>query len=66
MVEYLTPNSFIEEVEMDQERIDDERVDPPVPAELGECEECGECMEKCPQDIEVIEQLKETAAVLGD
>ncbi len=41
MVEYLTPNSFIEEVEMDQERIDDERVDPPVPAELGECEGCG-------------------------
>ncbi len=27
---------------MDQERIDDERVDSPVPAELGECDSCGE------------------------
>ena len=31
----------------------------------GECEECGECLEKCPQDIQIIEQLKETAAALG-
>ncbi|MFC1525242.1 aldo/keto reductase [Candidatus Latescibacterota bacterium] len=31
----------------------------------GECEECGECLEKCPQDIPIIEQLKETAAALS-
>ena len=32
----------------------------------GECQECGECLPKCPQEIEIIEQLKETAAALGD
>mgnify|MGYP003966958113 CR=1 FL=1 len=31
----------------------------------GECEECGECLKKCPQEIPIIDQLKETAAVLG-
>lgn len=31
----------------------------------GECQECGECLEKCPQNIEIIDQLKETAAALG-
>lgn len=31
----------------------------------GECEECGECLEKCPQEIPIIEQLKGTAAALG-
>jgi predicted aldo/keto reductase-like oxidoreductase len=32
----------------------------------GECIECGECEEKCPQHISIIEQLKETDAALGD
>ena len=31
----------------------------------GECQECGECLPKCPQEIEIIEQLKETEAALG-
>ena len=31
----------------------------------GECEECGECLEKCPQGLAIIDQLKETAAALG-
>ena len=31
----------------------------------GQCEECGECLEKCPQEIQIIAQLKETAAALG-
>ncbi len=31
----------------------------------GECQECGECLPKCPQNIDIIEQLKETHAVLG-
>lgn len=31
----------------------------------GECQECGECLSKCPQSIDIIEQLKETHAVLG-
>ena len=30
------------------------------------CIECGACEEKCPQDIAIIDQLKETAAVLGE
>ena len=29
------------------------------------CVECGECEPKCPQNIEIIKQLSETAAVLG-
>ena len=31
----------------------------------GTCEECGECLSKCPQSIEIIAQLKETHAALG-
>lgn len=31
----------------------------------GECIECGECEEKCPQRIRIREQLKETAQVLA-
>ena len=30
------------------------------------CIECGECEPKCPQNIPIREQLKETAAVLGE
>ncbi len=30
------------------------------------CEECGECEEKCPQNIPIQEQLKETAKALGE
>ena len=29
------------------------------------CTECGECEEKCPQNIPIREQLKETARALG-
>jgi len=29
------------------------------------CEECGECLEKCPQNIEIIEQLKKSHEVLS-
>ena len=31
----------------------------------SECTECGDCEEKCPQEIPIREQLKETARVLG-
>ena len=30
------------------------------------CEECGECLEKCPQSIEIIEQLKNAHEVLSN
>ncbi len=30
------------------------------------CEECGECLEKCPQKIPIIEQLKKAHRVLGN
>jgi len=31
----------------------------------SECQECGECEPKCPQDIPIMEQLKETHEALG-
>ena len=33
--------------------------------QASECSECGECEPKCPQDIPIIAQLKETADRLG-
>ncbi len=30
------------------------------------CKKCGRCIFKCPQNIEIIAQLEETAAVLGE
>jgi len=30
------------------------------------CQECGKCEEKCPQDIPIMEQLKEVAKTLGE
>ena len=32
--------------------------------QASSCEECGECEEKCPQHIEIIETLKEAHARL--
>jgi len=34
-------------------------------APVTDCTECGVCNEKCPQDINVVEKLKEVAGVLG-
>jgi predicted aldo/keto reductase-like oxidoreductase len=33
--------------------------------DVSKCTECGICEEKCPQKIKIIEQLKETHALLG-
>jgi len=32
----------------------------------SECQECGECESKCPQNIPIMQQLKEVAETLGD
>ena len=33
--------------------------------DAGQCVECGECLERCPQGIQIPEQLKEAAEMLG-
>jgi predicted aldo/keto reductase-like oxidoreductase len=33
--------------------------------DAGQCVECGECLERCPQHIEIPEQLREAAGMLG-
>jgi len=33
--------------------------------DAGQCAECGQCEEKCPQKLKITEQLKETHAILG-
>ncbi|MCL2406324.1 MAG: aldo/keto reductase [Defluviitaleaceae bacterium] len=37
----------------------------PKYAKVSECVECGVCSEKCPQNIDIIKQLKETEAALS-
>jgi len=37
----------------------------PKPAWAAACQECGECEGKCPQNLEIRRQLKETHATLG-
>jgi predicted aldo/keto reductase-like oxidoreductase len=38
-----------------------------VPGEnAAACVECGECLEKCPQGIEIIDQLKKAYEVLSE
>ena len=39
--------------------------DSSIEAWAAACHECGECEPKCPQDIPIMEQLKETHAALG-
>jgi predicted aldo/keto reductase-like oxidoreductase len=40
---------------------------PKVPGEnAAACVECGECLEKCPQGIEIIDQLKKAYEVLSE
>ncbi|MBO6158910.1 MAG: 4Fe-4S dicluster domain-containing protein [Firmicutes bacterium] len=32
----------------------------------GDCIQCGQCMEHCPQHIEIIETLQKAAEVFGE
>ncbi len=34
-------------------------------AQASQCAECGQCMAKCPQKIDIIKQLKETESCMG-
>ena len=33
---------------------------------LGACTECGECEEKCPQDLKIIEEIDKAKKALAD
>ncbi len=66
LVNYLRLYGLEDYARREYQRLGQKKVEGEVvPAWAEACAECGECEEKCPQNIEIRRQLKEARTVLG-
>ena len=67
LMNYYRVYGLLDYARREYDRLSNKRVDKNefVDARAESCLQCGECEPQCPQNIPIIQQLEETAEVLG-